>query len=270
MPVCYRHPRRETGVSCSNCGRPICPECMTSTPVGMRCPECSGETTRVVRGAAEAVPRLTYALIAVNVAVFAGELLAGGGATGAGGAGSLIVDAGLSRAMVAAGEWWRIFTAGFLHAGVFHLAFNMLALYVLGTLLEERLGQVRFLAIYLAALVSGALGALLVSPTGITVGASGAVFGLMGAAAVLMWRQGIPLFESGLGAWIVLNLLITFLVPRISIGGHLGGLAGGALAALLVASAPAVGLRGQRSALAAFAVAAGAFVASLAVAGGPY
>lgn len=222
---------------------------MTSTPVGMRCPECAGATTRVVRSVGGGAPRVTYFLIALNVLVFAGELFGGGAATGTGGAGSLIAELGLSRAAVGAGEWWRIFTAGFLHAGLFHLAFNMLALYVLGELLEPRLGAARFLALYLASLACGALGALLLAPNGVTVGASGAVFGLMGAAAVITWREGIPLFESGLGAWILLNLLITFLVPRISIGGHLGGLVGGALAAWLLGRSGRFGLRGHAALL---------------------
>ena len=237
METCYRHRDRETGVSCSNCGRPICPECMTSTSVGMRCPECAGRRTTVrrVTGSSED-PVVTYVLIGINVAVALGALLSGGSAAGGGGIGGsgLLEDGSVSRSAIADGEYWRLITAGFLHAGFFHLAFNMLALWVLGGMLEPALGRFRFGLVYLVALLAGSFGALLLEPDAPTVGASGAIFGLMGAAAVVMRHSGISVMESGLGIWIVLNLLITFTVPNISIGGHIGGLVGGAVVALLL------------------------------------
>jgi membrane associated rhomboid family serine protease len=237
MDVCYRHPGRQTGVSCSNCGRPICPDCMTSTPVGMRCPECARQRTRV-RTAASATdqPVVTYALIAINVIVALGALLGGASATGGGGirGATLLQDGSLSRATIADGEYWRLLTAGFLHAGFLHLLFNMFALWVLGGLLEPAIGRFRFALVYFVSLLAGSFGALLLEPSAPTVGASGAIFGLMGAAFVVMRNRGVNPMESGLGIWIALNLVITFTIPGISIGGHIGGLVGGVIAALLL------------------------------------
>jgi membrane associated rhomboid family serine protease len=236
MEVCYRHPDRETGVSCSNCGRPICPECMTPTPVGMRCPECARDRTTVrTARTMTADPVLTYALIAANVLVQFASLASGASAAGGSfGVSSLLENASVSRPAVADGEVWRILTAGFFHAGFFHLFFNMFALYILGGLLEPAIGRLRFGLIYFVSLLAGSFGALLAEPTTPTVGASGAIFGLMGAAVVVMRNRGISPMESGLGFWILLNLLITFTVPNISIGGHIGGLVGGGLAAVVL------------------------------------
>jgi membrane associated rhomboid family serine protease len=236
MEVCYRHPNRETGVRCSNCERPICTDCMTSTPVGMRCPECARQrqSVRTMRSTTTE-PVLTYVLIGINVAVALGALLGGGSATGGGGLdGTLLQDGSVSRATVADGEYWRLLTAGFLHAGFFHLLFNMLSLYILGSLLEPAVGRLRFGLIYFVSLLAGSFGALLLEPDSPTVGASGAIFGLMGGAVVVLRHRGISIMESGLGIWIGLNLVITFTVPNISIGGHIGGLIGGAVCALVL------------------------------------
>ena len=236
MEVCYRHPSRETGVRCSSCERPICPDCMTSTPVGMRCPECASQRTRTrtLQSTSEE-PTLTYLLIGVNVLVALGALLGGASATGGGIGGSRLLEEGsVSRAAIADGEYWRLLTAGFLHAGFFHLLFNMLSLYILGSLLEPAIGRLRLGLIYFVSLLAGSFGALLFAPDSPTVGASGAIFGLMAAAAVVMRNRGISVMESGLGLWIVLNLVITFTVPNISIGGHIGGLVGGGVAALVL------------------------------------
>jgi membrane associated rhomboid family serine protease len=241
MEACYRHPKRETGVRCSNCERPICPDCMTSTPVGMRCPECARQSTkaRTMRSVSDE-PSLTYLLIGINVLVALGSLLGGASATGGGGVGSstLLTDGALSRTAIEQGDYWRLVTAGFLHAGFFHLLFNMLALYILGSMLEPAIGKLRFGLIYFVSLLCGSLGALIAQPVGLTVGASGAIFGLMAAAAVVARNRGLGLMESGLGIWIGLNLLITFTIPNISIGGHIGGLVGGALAALVLVELP--------------------------------
>jgi membrane associated rhomboid family serine protease len=237
MDVCYRHPKRETGVSCSNCGRPICPDCMTTTSVGMRCPECARDTTRVRRGPVTGGdPVVTYVLIGINVAVALGGFLGGASASGGGGFGgsTLLDDGSVSRAAIANHEYWRLISAGFLHAGLAHLAFNMFALYILGTLLEPAVGRFRFGLIYFVSLLAGSFGALLLEPNSPTVGASGAIFGLMGAAFVVMRNAGVNPLESGLGVWLVLNLVITFAVPNISIGGHIGGLVGGTLCALFL------------------------------------
>lgn len=240
MATCYRHPSRETGVSCSNCGRPICPDCMTTTPVGMRCPECARQRTKVKRMRdISSVPQVTYALIAMNVVAF----LAEGGSLSLNGeaSGSVLTKGALLGSSedphligqgVAHGQLWRIVTGGFLHANLLHIGFNMWVLYYLGTMLEPALGRMKFGLLYAVSLLAGALGALLVSPHVITVGASGAVFGLMGAAAVEMRARQIPLMQSGVGMLILINLVISFTLPGISWGGHVGGLIGGGLAAL--------------------------------------
>jgi membrane associated rhomboid family serine protease len=243
MATCYRHPSRETGVSCANCGRPICPDCMTTTPVGMRCPECAKQRTKVVRmREMGAVPRLTYALIAINVMVFLAEGQAAWTISG-GAYGSLITKGSLLGSSelpaqagqgVAHGQWWRLLTSGFLHENLLHIGFNMWVLYYLGMMLEPTLGRVKLGVIYAVSLLTGSLGALLVSPHVLTVGASGAIFGVMGAAAVEMRARQIPLMQSGVGALILINLVISFTLPGISWGGHVGGLIGGALAAVVL------------------------------------
>jgi membrane associated rhomboid family serine protease len=233
MAACYRHPNRETGVSCSNCGNPICPDCMTSTPVGMRCPDCAGQKQRVhTMRSMHVDPIATYVLIAVNVLLFLGS--GGGGSllTGSGGGSRVFVDFALFGPLVADGEYWRLITGGFLHSGLLHVGFNMYILYWLGTMLEPSLGHARFVALYFTSLLAGSFGALLLSPDAVTVGASGAVFGLMGAAFVLQRARGIDPMQSGIGPIILINLALGFVIPNVSIGGHLGGLVGGALAAL--------------------------------------
>ncbi len=236
METCYRHSGRETGVHCSNCGRPICPDCMTSTPVGMRCPECARQRTKArTLGSIGGEPTLTYLLIGLNVLVFLGGMLGGGGGASATSASSaLIDDGGLSRAAIDDGEYYRLLTSGFLHAGLLHLFFNMFSLYILGGLLEPAIGRLRFGLVYFTSLLAGSFGALLLQATGLTVGASGAIFGLMGAAAVVMRGRGLNLMESGLGIWILFNLVFTFTFANISVGAHVGGLIGGTVAALLL------------------------------------
>ncbi|MCB0860005.1 MAG: rhomboid family intramembrane serine protease [Solirubrobacterales bacterium] len=238
MATCYRHPNVETGVSCSSCGRPICPDCMTTTPVGMRCPECATEKTRVRSGAAATSQvggyPATIALIAINVVVFLAEM-----ATGSGGLSSttsdLIGDFGLRGAQVADGEWYRLVTSGFLHAGFMHIAFNMIALYFLGRVLEPSIGTVRFLMVYFASLLAGSFGAILLSDNlALTVGASGAVFGLFAATFIIAYGRGLGHVANEIGVIIGINLLLTFTISGISIGGHIGGLIGGALCGLLV------------------------------------
>ena len=231
VETCYRHPNRETGVRCSSCERPICPDCMTSTPVGMRCPECARQSTKVrTMRSLTSDPTLTYVLIAINVLVGIASLY--GGNIGTEG-GTLVDSWELSRHQLADGDFWRLLTSGFVHRGLPHLALNMLALYILGTMLEPAIGRWRFALIYFVSLLCGSLGVLLLSGDE-SAGASGAVFGLMGAAAVVARSRGLSLMESGLGLWLGLNLVITFAIPNISIGGHLGGLVGGTLVALIL------------------------------------
>jgi membrane associated rhomboid family serine protease len=211
---------------------------MTTTPVGMRCPECSRQRTKVMRMRDMAtVPRVTYALIAINAIVF----LAEGSFTLSGQPTGKVYEEGalfgsirgVPTLGVAHGQWWRIVTGGFLHENLIHIGFNMWVLYYLGTMLEPALGHLKFGVIYAVSLLTGSFGALLVSPHVPTVGASGAVFGVMGAAAAEMRARQIPIMQSGVGTLIVLNLIISFTLPGISWGGHIGGLIGGTLVALV-------------------------------------
>jgi membrane associated rhomboid family serine protease len=236
--TCYRHPDRETGVSCSSCGRPICPECMTPTPVGMRCPECAGQRTRVVRNptgtpAGFAAAPATYVLIAINVVVFLIEI-----ASGSGGLGEqhdrLIVDYGLYGPFVAEGEWYRLLTSGFLHASFFHIGFNMLLLFFLGRLLEPALGTPRYVALYFASLLAGSFGALILEPNALGIGASGAIFGLAGATFIIARGRGMEALAGQIGFLILFNLFFSLVSPRISIGAHIGGLIGGVVCALAI------------------------------------
>jgi membrane associated rhomboid family serine protease len=234
--TCYRHTDRETGVSCSACGRPICPDCMTTTSVGMRCPECSREKTKVRNlRSTRTQPTATYVLIGINVLVFIAACVLDPQAALRGG-GELNARGDLYSAVVGGQhEYWRLLTSGFLHAGPIHLLLNMFFIYVLGGMLEPALGRPRFVALYFVALFGGSLGALLLSPDSPTVGASGAAFGLLGGAIVLARDRGIPIWESGLGATLLINVVFTVsFAGKISLGGHLGGLIAGGLAALVL------------------------------------
>jgi membrane associated rhomboid family serine protease len=272
---CYRHPDRETGLSCSECGRPICYECMTPAPVGLRCPEHSGKpqgVQRVTRGAQRTVTGIgsrrvngiTMGLIALNIAVYLAELALGGSTDGQN---NWIYDHGVLIAAaqyvpggaligVAHGEWWRLVTAAFLHYGPFHLLINMYSLYFAGSLLEQVIGRWRFALLYLASGIAGSAGALWLSPHSPTAGASGAIFGILGALFVLERSRHIAT-GGQVAMLIVLNLVFTFAVNGISVGGHIGGLiAGVALMWVL--------LQFRRSAV--YSLAAGAAVIAVSVA----
>lgn len=210
---------------------------MTPTPVGMRCPECMRQRTRVTRGVGEASlfasAPATFILIALNVAVFLAEIASGGGGFQISGS-SLVFDYGLFGPFVSEGEWYRIVTSGFLHASLFHVLFNMFALYFLGRLLEPAIGTPRFVAVYIVSLLGGSFGALLLSPDVLTIGASGAVFGIFGAAFVIARHRGFDALASSIGIIILLNLAFSFGAAHISLGAHLGGLVAGVLCSLAI------------------------------------
>lgn len=236
--TCYRHPDRETRVSCSSCGRPICPDCMTPTPVGMRCPECAGQRTKVVRNptgtpGASATPA-TYALIAINVIAFLIELAGGAGGLSVSNGSTVFRDFALFGPAVAEGEWYRLVTCGFLHVSIIHIGFNMFLLLILGRLLEPALGTPRFLVLYFASLLAGSFGALVLDPNAVTVGASGAVFGLAGAVFVIARGRGMNQLAGEIGFLIVFNLVWSFVGSNISVGGHVGGLIGGVICAAAI------------------------------------
>lgn len=274
---CYRHPDRETLLSCSNCDRPICTACMTQAAVGVRCPECArgggpgapAPRTRAVRAAGSDTAIATAVLVGVNVLVYLAEMAQGVGVRGVSGS-QLVRDGAVFGPAVADGEWYRMLTGGFLHAGLIHLGFNMYLLWLLGGALERYAGPARMLAIYFSAILWGSAGALLMSPNALTVGASGGVFGLMAALYLLERQRGVALLGSTVGMLLLLNLVITFVLPGISIGGHLGGIAGGVAAALILSRFGrghlAYGQQGAQGWIAIGALMVGAVVVGVAVA----
>lgn len=203
--------------------------------VGSHCLECAKAArpdvkTRAKYWNAGQRTLVTYALIIANISVFCwmvledpSSLMSRGGIT------QTQYDLGLAKPFLANGEWYRLVTSGFLHFGILHIALNMLLLYQLGQLLEPALGRGRFALLYFAALLAGSFGAVLTAPFSLTGGASGAVFGLMGAAAVGLHRRGVNVFSTGIGTTLLLNLVLTFSVSGISIGGHLGGVVAGSV-----------------------------------------
>ena len=266
VPVCYRHPGRETYVRCTRCNRSICPDCMREASVGHQCPECVAEgrrTQRVARtpfgatsGAGQA-GYVTITLIAANALMLLISALSSKGGTGAlfgGGLGGLLggdtplLDklglVGQCRAGngaivacgAAQGEYYRLFTAMFMHYGVIHLLMNMWALWILGRTLEALFGPVRFLAVYLVCGLGGDVAAYVFQPGALTAGASGAIFGLFAVLFVALRR--LRLSTASVVPIIVINLIFTLSVPGISIAGHIGGLATGALVGAGVAYAP--------------------------------
>jgi membrane associated rhomboid family serine protease len=272
-PVCYRHPDRETWIRCQRCDRPICPDCMNSAAVGFQCPSCIREGARGTRsgrlpygGSPSANPALTsIGLIVLNLAVWVAVMADGGTA-------SALVDRlallpadswklapdGTRQVVegVAGGAWWQLVTSVFSHVEVWHVGFNMLALYFLGPQLEMVLGRARFLAVYLLSGLAGSTAVMwLSSAHGQTLGASGAIFGLMGALLVVGLKVGANVQQ--LVFWIGLNVVFTITGSSfISWQGHFGGLVGGALLAALVVLAPRKGRAGfQWSSMALFAVA---------------
>ncbi|WP_433299300.1 rhomboid family intramembrane serine protease [Actinoplanes sp. CA-030573] len=265
VPVCYRHPSRETYVRCTRCGRSICPDCMTEAAVGHQCPECVSEGKRSQRPARTAfggsrvgqAAYATRALIGVNVAVIVLSALVGGTQAIAGsggwfgllGSGTPLTQWGevLGYASyvpggevhgIAAGEWWRLFTAMFLHYGVLHLLLNMVLLWQLGRYLEAHLGPIRFTALYLLAGLGGNVAAyVFTAQNQPAAGASTAVFGLVAAAIIVNRRLKLDI--TTLVPLLVVNLIFTFSIRNISVAGHLGGLVVGAVVAVILAYAPA-------------------------------
>jgi membrane associated rhomboid family serine protease/DNA-directed RNA polymerase subunit RPC12/RpoP len=276
VDTCYRHPDRETGLHCSNCGRPICAECMTHAAVGIRCPECAGRRT-AAQQAGFTLPRtpfVTYALIAANIALFVltNKVGASGGlGFGGGTLNSLGIRLVLFGPAVAHGQDYRLLSAAFIHYGILHIAVNMYALYLLGGVFERYAGHLRFAAVYFTSALAGSFGALILTPNSATAGASGAIFGVMGALFVLERQRGMALLQSPIGGLILINLIITFGIPGISIGGHVGGLIGGALVGFALSGYGrghmAYGRLGALSVLGIAAIVVVAVAGSLAVAG---
>ena len=211
---------------------------------------------------AGAGPIVIKAIIALNVVVFLLTAMTAGGSLS--GDGRLQAELALFGPAIEYGQWWQLYrlvTAGFIHFGPLHILFNMLILYQFGLMLEPALGAVRTVSLYVASLLTGSFGALLLSPHAFTGGASGAVYGMLGAAAIGLHQRGVNVWQSGIGGLLVVNLLMTFVIPGISIGGHLGGLAGGFLVGAFMLRVPTT----RRSVVDGVLVAA--IVAALAVVG---
>ncbi len=250
---------------------------MHQASVGFHCPECvkqSGQRVYTARTMATgSTPTVTMVLLAVNVATYVFSGLLGGslnrpsadftrdwGLIGRGFDGSTGTLVG-----VAEGEWYRLVTGGFLHGSLLHLAFNMFALWILGRQLEPAVGRLNYAAVYVASLLAGSLGVMVLDPGQITVGASGAVFGLFGFALIAQWARGINPMDTGLGGIIIINLVYTIAVPGISVGGHVGGLIGGAVAGVLLdVVRPRLGLPPRAGTLLLAVLAVACFVGSVA------
>ena len=248
MPVCYRHPDKETWIRCQRCEKPICPDCMRDASVGFQCPDCVKEGARSTRQgkAVYGGKRLTgnpmattFALIAANLVGFFAIRSGGGRVLDA----LALLPQSSTRGFqevegVSGGAYWQVLTSAFSHENVLHLGFNMLALYFLGPMLEQVLGRPRFLAVYfVSAFTASAAVMLLSNPNSQTLGASGAIFGLMGALVVVAFKVKADLRQ--ILFWLGLNLVFTFYnTGSISWQGHLGGLIGGALTAAIIVYAP--------------------------------
>jgi membrane associated rhomboid family serine protease len=248
METCYRHPDRITGVHCTRCGRPICPDCMTAAPVGYQCPACVAEVRKSHPGRRFHVQFIlgrpgivTTTLLALNIGMFLVEVVSGGpGALLSGPNNQKLFDLGAlyPPAIAVDHQYWRLLSAMFLHAGLFHIFFNMYALYLFGYLIERALGKVRFILLYLltgflASVVSFAFGPL----REVGVGASGAIFGLLGAWVAFNYRRRQSPVAAAQLRWayilIGINLVLSFSIPGIDWRAHVGGLAAGIVAGTL-------------------------------------
>ena len=238
--TCYRHGDRPTGRRCTRCGKAACGDCLVQASIGSHCLDCARASrpdvrTRARFWSARQPAMVTMAIIAVNVGFFVYTTVLDPESL-SGRLTEAQVQLGLNEQFLRLdGEWYRLLTSGFMHFGLIHIGFNMYLLYMLGQMLEPAVGRVKFLLVYVAALLGGSAGSLLLDGrTAISAGASGAVFGLMALAFVGYYINGANPLNTSIGSLLMINLVITFLFPRISIGGHLGGAVTGALMALAV------------------------------------
>jgi membrane associated rhomboid family serine protease len=228
LEYCTKHPDTATGRHCTRCGRPACNQCLTQVDVGSHCADCIKSARPAVRERirfwnASQPLLITRSIIAINALFYLWVTLGSTVLTNGGAINKRELDMALSQYFIDNGEWYRLISSGFLHYGLIHVGMNMFLLWQLGQLLEPTLDRGRFALLYFAAMLGGSVGALALSPNALTGGASGAVFGLMAAAAVGLQQRGVNPMKTGIGGTLVLNLLITFTIPGISIGGHVGG-----------------------------------------------
>ena len=249
VSVCYRHGDRRSFVRCQRCGRVICGECQTPAAVGVHCPECTAAArasapkprsaiARAVRPGSR-TPVVTYTILAITVAVFLLQQVTGG----------FVTQLLLYWPPLTPTEPWRMLTAALVHSerSLFHILFNMYSLFVLGPLLEGLIGRARFLAVYVLSAFGGSLAVLYLAPAQAVVGASGAIFGMLGAFFIIQRRLGGQ--SAQLIVLIGINLAIGFVVPGISWQAHVGGLVVGALAALIMVRTRRVDERKKQRAL---------------------
>ena len=229
--VCYRHPQIRAAVGCQRCERPICPECMTQASIGHHCPSCLGEGNQQVyttRNLPRSAVTVVQVLIGINVLAFLGQMVSPDD----------LQIGWLFGPAVAAGDWWRVITSAFLHGSLIHIGFNMYGLWILGNPLLDGLGRARFLLVYLAGLLGGSFAVLGFDYGAPTLGASGAVLGLAGALAAVLWARGVSLTQTPLGFILALNLGLPLLVGGISFWGHFGGIFAGFAAGWLLSWLP--------------------------------
>lgn len=251
MATCFHHQDRETGRACTRCGRPACPDCLIQAPVGSQCFEC------VKRGAPKGTVRIrqtlqrdpliaTKLIVAVVLGAFAlislhDQSIAGNG--------QWSFDLALSKTALNDHQWWRLLSYSLVHFGLVHIGGNLLVLWIVGRELEPGTGPIRFATLYLVSVLGGAVGALIATPHAFTGGASGGVFGVAAAATLVLSRRGVRFWDTPFGPLIVINLVIDYFIPGISIGGHIGGIIAGGLTAELMLRArsnnsPALGYAG--------------------------
>ncbi len=237
---CYRHPGRQSFVLCQRCGRTICPECQVQAAVGVHCVECArrdrASAPRVNRGrpaflrnlTGSDAPVVTYILIAVCVVVFALQSIPGLGVTAA----LQFAPVYVVPTTGAPFEPWRMLTSVFTHGGILHLLLNMYTLFIFGSGLERLLGRGRYLALFLISGFGGSVAVVLLGdPFGLVVGASGAIFGLMGAYFIINRHLGGSSVQ--LLVLVAINLAYGFFVPGISWQAHVGGIVAGVIVALI-------------------------------------
>ncbi|MFD4369335.1 rhomboid family intramembrane serine protease [Rhodococcus sp. NPDC058521] len=242
---CVRHPDRPTALSCNRCGKPACPDCLREAAVGYQCVDCVAQASknqRAVRGVAgnkvtqQPKPLVTYILMAVNIVVFFATAAQSGSIMRNELGSSLFRAWALFPPAVADGDVERLVGSGFLHFGIVHLAVNMFALYIIGRDVELILGRSRYIAVYVVSLLGGSAAVMAFQIDALTAGASGAVFGLMGAEAIILLR--LRRSPAPIISIIVINVIISVSIPGISFWGHLGGLLAGAAAATGLLYAP--------------------------------
>jgi membrane associated rhomboid family serine protease len=243
MTICINHSNKETYVRCSRCENYICTDCMRPASIGYQCPSCASDTTPVIKGInrnrfipSQKNTQVTKFLSICLIVVYVFQFLLGD---------ILIANFALFASSVTNGQWWLLFTAGFLHGSIIHLLFNVYILWVIGSQLESIVGKTKFIIIYFGSLLGGSLASYLFSPFGsYSIGASGAIFGLMGAMLVFGRKRNLDI--SQITTLVVINVVIGFVLSGIDWRAHLGGLAAGAFITWVLINATSLKGKNQR------------------------